>query len=238
MNNTVYLLIFIGILSSCGVKKELFVAPKDSIELIEEVNSRNTSYQRLTLQAKAHVLTENQDLKINISIKNKRDSIIWVSAKGPFGIEIFRAQLTPDSLYFLNRINKTYFIKSTSNAQSFISTSASFYDLQDFISNNITIPRDNYKFTVDEEGFHLSQDSISYSVNDRYRVYNYKFIKNNTAFELIANNYKDEYAFPKKLKLKFNSQNFFEITINYLNFEFEKPQKIIFNIPNAYDRLK
>lgn len=238
MNKLVYLLAFIAFLSSCGVKKELSFAPKNSKEIIQEVNSRNVYYQWSALQARAHVITSNQNIKINISIKNKRDSILWISARAPFGIEMFRAQLTPDSIYFLNRINKTYFIKPISNVQDFISTNFSFYDIQALISNNLNIARDDYKFIVDENGFHLSNKDFSYSVNDKYRIYNYKFFDTNEAFELLVNDYKEEYNFPKNLTFKFNSKEKLTININYLNFEFENQQKIIFDIPNGYDESK
>ena len=67
---------------------------------------------------------------LSINIKNRKDSIIWLSASGPFGIEIIRAQLTPDSIYFVNRINKTYLIKPASHVKGFIKSELSFYDLQ------------------------------------------------------------------------------------------------------------
>ena len=32
----------------------------------------------------------------------RKDSIIWISIRAPLGIELFRAAMTPDSIYFMN----------------------------------------------------------------------------------------------------------------------------------------
>ena len=233
-----YFLIFICLLTSCGVKKtEFFVTPKSSKELVEEVNSRIMHYQWSALQAKAHILTDNQEIITNLSIKTKRDSIIWLSARAFLGIELFRAQLTPDSLYILNKVNKTYFVQPISYFKNLIGTRVSFYDVQDFISNNISIPEEKYNLFLEGENLHLLGDSANYSVDDQYRVYNYKFVENNYSFELTVNDYNEGRNFPKKQTFKFDFQEKIEIAINYLSYEFKGPQKIIFNIPKHYARL-
>ena len=115
MIKSVFFLLFISLLTSCGVKKtEFFVTPKSSKELVEVVNSRIMHYQWSAIQAKAHILTEDQEIIANVSIKTKKDSVIWLSARAFLGIELFRAQLTPDSLYILNKVDKTYFVQPIS----------------------------------------------------------------------------------------------------------------------------
>ena len=113
----------------------------------------------------------------------------------------------------------------------------SFYDIQDFISNNISIPEEKYNLFLEGENLHLLGDSANYSVDDQYRVYNYKFVENNYSFELTVNDYNEGRNFPKKQTFKFDFQEKIEIVINYLSYEFKGPQKIIFNIPKHYARL-
>ena len=238
MIKSVFFLLFISLLTSCGVKKtEFFVTPKSSKELVEVVNSRIMHYQWSAIQAKAHILTEDQEIIANVSIKTKKDSVIWLSARAFLGIELFRAQLTPDSLYILNKVDKTYFVQPISYFKNVIGTNFSFYDIQDFISNNISIPEEKYNLFLEGQNLHLLSDSANYSVDDQYRVYNYKFVENNYSFELTVNDYNDDRNFPKKQTLKFDFQEKLEIAINYLSYEFKGPQKIIFNIPKHYARL-
>ncbi len=238
MIKSVFFLLFISLLTSCGVKKtEFFVTPKSSKELVEVVNSRIMHYQWSAIQAKAHILTEDQEIIANVSIKTKKDSVIWLSARAFLGIELFRAQLTPDSLYILNKVDKTYFVQPISYFKNVIGTNFSFYDIQDFISNNISIPEEKYNLFLEGQNLHLLSDSANYSVDDQYRVYNYKFVENNYSFELTVNDYNEGRNFPKRQTLKFDFQEKLEIAINYLSYEFKGPQKIIFNIPKHYARL-
>tara|TARA_A100001035_G_scaffold277924_1_gene275721 strand:- start:367 stop:1104 length:738 start_codon:yes stop_codon:yes gene_type:complete len=62
--------------------------------------------------------TENEPNKnyenITILLKYKKDSLIWISARK--GLEIAQLQLTKDSIVVLNRLNKTYYSRSTEDS--------------------------------------------------------------------------------------------------------------------------
>tara|TARA_B100001287_G_scaffold169919_1_gene142961 strand:- start:20451 stop:21188 length:738 start_codon:yes stop_codon:yes gene_type:complete len=62
--------------------------------------------------------TENDPNKnyenITILLKYKKDSLIWISARK--GLEIAQLQLTKDSIVVLNRLNKTYYSRSTEDS--------------------------------------------------------------------------------------------------------------------------
>ena len=240
MNRPIYLLILVVTVSSCVAKKittiDFSVPPKNATELIARVNSKNNYRQWLSIKGRAHIVKKDQDVTLNI--KNRKDSIIWISARGPFGIEIIRVQLTPDSIYFINRINKTYLIKPSSYVGGFIKLDLSFYDFQDMITANPKILKKNYKLEADETGFHLVADSVSYSVTNNYRIHNAKFIESNNSLEFAFDDHQDRDNFPRKLTLKSKSEESFEATINYSKIEFNKPQKILFEIPSSYDEIK
>tara|TARA_B110000196_G_C21064248_1_gene623997 strand:+ start:188 stop:916 length:729 start_codon:yes stop_codon:yes gene_type:complete len=242
MIKPLFLVVLALSLSSCVVKKinttDFSIPPKNATELITRVNSKNSYPQWLGLKGRAHIIKNNQKSTFNINIKNKRDSIIWLSALGPFGIEIIRAQLTPDSIYFLNRINKKYLIKPASHVKTFIKSELSFYDFQDIITANPKILKKNYKLKIDETGFYLVGDNFSYSITNDYRIQNAKFVNNKTNLEFTMNDYQEVDNFPRKVTLKVTAEETFETTINYSKVEFNKPQKILFEIPDSYDEIK
>ena len=64
--------------------------------------------------------TENDPNKnyenITFLLKYKKDSLIWISARK--GLEIVQLQLTKDSIVVLNRLNKTYYSRSTEDSIS------------------------------------------------------------------------------------------------------------------------
>jgi len=175
---------------------------------------------------------------LNINIKHRKDSIIWISASGLFGIEIIRAQLTPDSIYFINRANTTYLIKPVSHIKDLIKSDLSFYDLQDIITASSKIIKKNYKMETDAIGFHLISDNVRCFITNNYRIQNIKFITSKANLEVILNNYQERDNFPRKIALKITPEGTFETTINYSKVEFNKPQKILFEIPDSYDQIK
>ena len=120
MNRLVLYLFFIVFASSCVTKNIAEVAfsvpPVNAKELIKRVNSINRSSERLALKGMVRLILEgDNEVSLGISIRVRKDSLIWASVTAPFGIELFRAVITRDSIYYINRTNKTYFIKPITN---------------------------------------------------------------------------------------------------------------------------
>ena len=114
MNKLVLYFLLIFILSSCRTKvREVDYSntPKNTKELIEKVISKNKIPERLSLKGRINLIKDEKDITLNINIKYRKDSLIWASISAPFDIELFRVMLTKDSVYYLNRTNKTFFIK-------------------------------------------------------------------------------------------------------------------------------
>ena len=242
MNKLFFLVILVFFLCSCVVKKEtnsnFSLPPKNSAELIKRVNSKNIYTDWLYLKGKINIIKKEQDITFSISIKHKRDSIIWISASGPFGIEIIRAQITPDSICLINRINKQFLLKPI-NYISFISNlDFSFYDFQDMVTANPMILKDNYKLVLDGNNFNLASSNFNYYINDKYMIEKAKIINNKFALEFAYGNHYQLDNFPRKFFLKFDSDELLEININYSKVEFNKPQNILFKIPESYNEIK
>ena len=81
------------------------------------VNELNISPNWLSINSKIKIEKEGQNTIVNANIRVKKDSVIWVSLKAPLGIEVLRTLITPDSIYFMSRMDKTYFIKPISHKE-------------------------------------------------------------------------------------------------------------------------
>lgn len=79
--------------------------------LLRELNKRDASRIR-TLTARARIYAEGggQSVSANANIIWIRDSVLWVNVK-KLGIEAARALVTKDSIYLINRLDKTYSVK-------------------------------------------------------------------------------------------------------------------------------
>ena len=242
MNNPIYIFFLTFFLTSCAIKKiattDFSLPPKDPAELIKRVEVNNNLSDWTTLKGKANVSQKDRQIKLSINIKSKKDSIIWISARGPFGVEIIRGQITLDSICVLNRINQTYFTKPIDALRDLTKLDLSFYDVQEIITANINILKNNYTLQINEAGFYLKSKNSSYFVNTNYRVETITKKKKKERLELQFLNYQAKDRFPRRLVLKVESKENFEIAINYSQVEFRKPKKLLFEIPYSYNEEK
>jgi len=79
--------------------------------LVHKLSSRDMSgIQSLSAKARIYAEGEGQSINANANIIWIRDSVLWVNVK-KLGIEAARALVTRDSVYLINRLDKTYSVK-------------------------------------------------------------------------------------------------------------------------------
>jgi hypothetical protein len=97
---------------SCSPSKKTIKGPlkiQGTSYLIEQMIDNQNHFDTFKAKALTSISSNGKvnDFKLNIRIK--KDSLIWVSITAGVGIEAARIKLTQDSVYFINRLNKTYF---------------------------------------------------------------------------------------------------------------------------------
>ena len=228
-------LLSVIILSSCNLLKKSNTDNNSSNnisllekELIKKINSQNISPDWTSLNSKIKVNKEGQEVTINAHIRIKKDSIIWISVKAPLGIEIFRTMITSDSVYYMNRMNKNYFIKHISHIREVVKADVSFIKLQEiiFASPNITAlnsNKENYEILKDIFRVYKMelQEEEDKKVSIRYSDYK--------VFSDIGGLY-----FPEKIFIDVKSEEVFTAEINYTKIKFNKTFSISFKIPKSY----
>ncbi len=106
---------------------------RDSDFLVEKLKNRDLSEVN-SLSARAQIFAEGQGQSVNANanIIWIRDSILWVNVK-KLGVEAARMLVTRDSVYLLNRLDKTYSVKGLESLQRQYSLPAGFPLLQNAI---------------------------------------------------------------------------------------------------------
>jgi len=241
MNKLFLYLFLILFLSSCGIKvRKIDYAkePKNAKELIEMVISKNKIPEWLSLKGKVNLIKDEKDITLNINIKCRKDSLIWASIRAPFvGIELFRIMLTKDSVYYLNRTNKTVFVKPITHISAFLKVDISFDEIQDMITANTRILKKEYTFHIIENTFELNAKQVFYKVSaDFYRILNASIIdgENKLSYEFSSFINENEFIFPKQFSISVRSSENFEATLDYSKIVFNEKQKLPFKIPNSY----
>ena len=231
--------------SSCVTKNvaevDLSIPPKNAKELIAKVNSKNKSPEWLALKGKVRLMLEkDNEVSLGISIRVRKDSFIWASVTAPFGIELFRAVLTKDSVYYINRTNKTYFVKPITHISKIIKTDIAFNEIQEMIMANPKIVNKKYSFDKINNEFMLSAQDYSYTISNFYRIKQGVLIDKENSLIYTYSNFSFENDFPEQLELivKSASVNTFNLKLNYSKVVFDQQQQTPFKIPSSYVEAK
>ncbi|GAB3650509.1 hypothetical protein GCM10027594_25750 [Hymenobacter agri] len=96
---------------------------------LPSVKAQNTAFDFLTIKGKAQVTMKGNKQGANMSVRMRRDSIIWVSA-GLAGFEGVRAVLTRDSVRVVNKLEKTYFSGGYDYLSKLLNVPVSFAQMQ------------------------------------------------------------------------------------------------------------
>ena len=254
--NILILFVLVVSFSSCDLLKKntdidsYIDSPSNSKELIKKVNLNNISPEWMSLNTKIKINKEGQETTINSQIRVRKDSVIWVSVKAPLGIEVFRTMITPDSIYFMSRMDKTYFAKPISHLKNVVKADISFNQLQSILFASPEIKNENFEFS-DSPNFSLKSSKISYSIHPLfYRVEKIEIIESEEKrLEINFYNYltrklkEDEGIedfigfFPNKILVNVRSDEVFDAEINYTKIEFNKKSSLSFKIPSSYVQI-
>jgi len=241
MNRILIYVFFIVFASSCVTKSftevDFSISPKNAKELIAKVNSKNIFPDWLVLKGKVRLILEkDNEVSLGISIRVRKDSLIWASVTAPFGIELFRAVLTKDSVYYINRTNKTYFVKPISHIAKIIKSDISFNEIQEMIMANPKIVMKKYSFDKSNDNFLLSTQDCIYTISNFYRIRKGVLIDKENSLIYTYSNFSFENNFPKQLEIvvKSSSENTFNLKLNYYKVVFDQQQKTPFKIPSSY----
>ena len=242
MNKVLIFFLALLVLNSCDSRRlSVFDYSKQETrkkDLILQVNSNENYPNWLSLKGKINFINNHQNLTLNISIKNKKDSLIWVSFSAPFGIELLRAQLTNDSIYFINRSNKTWMIKPLSEMDKFLKTSISFNEIQDMIAANPRIIKKNIQVFEGKKNYTVKSSNAEYKVSKaNFRIISAIVENEDNKFFYEFSSFDLENNFPKRFYLKMIGAENFESTLNYSKIKYNIPQKTPFVIPKSYEEI-
>ena len=99
MRNRLFIVLFALLLtaSSCASRKKTVApAPPQSFEWLTA---------NLSIQAEGNGVAYND---LSGQLRMRKDSIVWLNVTATMGVEVLRAKISNDSIWILNRLEKTY----------------------------------------------------------------------------------------------------------------------------------
>lgn len=269
MNKYLLLMLIIFVSSSAckTIKKTQTQSPVINAETvtIKDANSKERTYatsiynklknQKINFQtfsSKLSLSIESSKLSQSASgnLRIEKDKRIWISVTGPFGIEVFRALITPDSIRLLDKLQNKVVYRNISYIQQIIKLPLDFYDLQDLLMGNAILTNGELVSYKSTEGFiqlFLKESSYTNTVTiqemsaDELQLNNFKIqeISGNRNSQVFYMNYSktgDQY-FPLEKSVQVNDGNDrTHLQIQYKEPVFNQPLTFPFNVPGNFSR--
>ncbi|HOU97414.1 MAG TPA: DUF4292 domain-containing protein [Bacteroidales bacterium] len=168
-------------------------------KLIDSITTNYISYDTLSVKFKLKVDLSDESHNIDGVFRIKKDSLIWISLMAPLGIEAARVMFTQDSIYFMNKLKKEYFIKPYSLFENNYHVELTFNDIQAILSNQLFLfsetdedsnlemnPNSNEREYI-KKTFFRDKDSINYILKTHRKHKIKRSIRRNTKDMIVEN---------------------------------------------------
>jgi len=129
-------------------------------EKVEPVKVNEVSFDYLTAKSKFSFDSKKQNFdNTNVNIRMKKDSLIWISVTG-VGFEVARGLITRDSIVFMDKFHKNYFVFTYEQLSRKYNFELNFPLLQSIIVGNLPFPPQmGDTFTKEDNFFVLNQNA-------------------------------------------------------------------------------
>ena len=256
------------ILSGCKSSKDLGagIRPdlnKKTTQLVEKINENAFMPKTLSFKATAKVKSGEKSNSFKMSVRMKPDSVIWISITA-YSYEAARILATPDSLFFINRMDKKYFAGSYDFINEKLSVDVDFKTLQSILlGNSVGLDEmDKVKRSSDKDYYLLSSyrkaklkklREKSYKSDDDELVFSnwisadfFRIIKlgildlrYNQSAVVEYSSFSDEggYKVAHKMDATITSNQMAHISAEYYRFEINQEENFPFKISDKYESL-
>jgi hypothetical protein len=233
--------------------------------LSKHIKESELKYTWLSAKADVEVNIDGEEHNLDIRVKARKDSAIWISIQAVGLIDIAKLLITRDSVKMVVYVKKQYFkgdfnyINQLLNADldfdiiqaALVGNSADFDD--DDAKMKPVIDRENCQYLLSTERkrrlkrITTRQDSLKRSMQTmRLNPENYKIVNNN--FEDASTNrsfhakyekfiVSDSVFAPHNVNIEIRAEKKIDLKINYVRIEINQPQRLTLNIPKSYDSI-
>ncbi|WP_242916096.1 DUF4292 domain-containing protein [Pontibacter liquoris] len=147
----------LAVLLLAGCKKEAVpTTAATTTETVGNVTVSNLDFNYLTAKSQISLDDKNEKLSSGISLRIKKDSVIWVSVQPGLGIEAARLMLTQDSVFVMNRLKKEYIATDYAYLRNRFLVDMNFEVLQALLLGNYQ-PQGTEKVMTAQDQQHVQQ---------------------------------------------------------------------------------
>jgi hypothetical protein len=105
----------------------------EAAKYIQKSRDNKIDYDWFSSRIKVEYNDNNLSQDFTAAVRMRRDSALWISLQGPFGIEGGRILVTRDSIFVVNRLSNEYLRQPISYLSKVMPMQTDLPELQDFI---------------------------------------------------------------------------------------------------------
>jgi len=262
------LLLLSLVLFSCQTSRKTIKEPIKEYGadyLFSKLKESELKFEWFSAKFNLDLVIDKKNTSFTGQIRMKKDSAIWVSFSPALGIEMARLIITTDSVKFINRINKSYYIGDFKNVQTLLDANIDFDIFQSILLGNDLTYYENGKFraSYDSREYHLvtaGRQKLKKYVKtreDEERIYIQNIFLDPQTFKITQMKTKELKKENKKLDAAYSNfqpiglQLFpyhiyydlladkpVQVDLNYSKIEIDKLQEFPFKIAPNYTRMQ
>lgn len=225
----------------------------DSIKFIKDTYNQLLAnrIEFQTFSAKINTDYQGSDGKkydVNVFVRMKKDSIIWVSVNGALGIEGMRLLINKDSVYILNKLDKEYQVRSIAYLQEVAALPLDLRTVQELIIGNpVFLDTNIVSYATDGSTISLLSEGqwfrhlISVNNNDHVVLHSklddVDILRNRTCF-LNYSDYETEKGvkFSTNRTISVTEKTKLDVKLNFKQYAFNETLSYPFSVPKNYKR--
>jgi hypothetical protein len=181
---------------------------------------------------------------VNATLRMHKDSIIWVSITGPFGIEGLRAIISRDSIRIINKLEKEYTARPLEFLQEVTGLPLELSSLQDLLAGN-PVFFDSNIVSFSKSGNNLSLLCVGpwfknlVTLTDGVLAHSKMDdvdINRNRTCELNYDDYESKKGqnFSTKRRITVTEKSKLDIKLNFKSYSFNETLSFPFSVPRNY----
>lgn len=261
--------VVLAAISSCtGSRKSVRETIKEQGDeyLMNKLKEHEFKFNQFSAKFNVTYEVDRKKTSVSGNLRIEKDSIIWISITPALGIEAVRFMLTPDSIKFINRINKTYFVHEFTYINQLLNKTLDFDMAQSFlIGNDFSLYESNtFKASIENQQYKLStinrrklrrfvrrsEDDISIPIQSIWldpesfkvsKVLLKEAERDSRKFQANYSEFEkiDKEFIPAKLEFKVETVGKkINIKINYSKIQINQNQTYLFRVPEGYTKMQ
>jgi hypothetical protein len=216
--------------------------------LMKQLVEQQVEAEWFSAKAKISYADAYETVKLSANIRMRKDSLIWMNFK-KLSVEAVRMQITPDSIYIIDRLNNQYAIRDFASVQQEFHLPATFDGLQNLLLGNPVFFTTELEAEILGDQYQLSGEANrfanTYLLNGFSYLIEALILEDQTESRIMTATLEDYreledaqfFSYFRNISLIDEDNSEVSVSMELSKVEINVPKSINFDIPDRYTRM-